>query len=255
MMPPMLRKIFRGFVPRREHPLLDRVERDAEDLERERRYLEEIGAERSEPFVAARYYEGVRWRGVLSHYVSPHARLLDLGAGNGAIEFALHGYRAVSLDAEWNDVARRLGVRRVIGDASRLPFRDGVFDAVMLLETVEHLAAPREVARELARVAADGAHVLVTTPPRWRYAFRGDPHFSIPGLVLAPPSLQRSIAARRGFGARHHYVDRIYSSVPQLARALEPLRVHEVLSRSRLPRRWFWDALILKNERPPEGGR
>ncbi|HEV7919761.1 MAG TPA: class I SAM-dependent methyltransferase [Thermoanaerobaculia bacterium] len=200
------------------------------------------------PFLRQRYAEGIRWRQVLRAYLPPPARLLDLGAGNGAIELAMQagGYSVVSVDAGWNDDARRLAVRRVVADAAALPFRPAVFDALLLLETVEHLPDVRAAARECARVLRAAAPALVTTPPRWRYALRADPHFAIRFLLLLPARLQRAVAARRGFAGPHHHVDRIYGSVPQLARSFAPFAVQEVLSRSRLPKRWFWDAVVLR---------
>jgi SAM-dependent methyltransferase len=172
-----------------------------------------------------------------------------VGAGNGAIELAFSGDPgtfAVSVDALWNTTAARLGVRRVLADASALPFRAGVFDTVLCLETIEHVPDPRGVASEVTRVAASGAVILVTTPPKWRYALRPDPHFAIRFLTLWPPALQRRIAAKRGFTEAHHYVDRIYASTAQLRRVFAGLRHEATLTRDRLPGRWFWDALVFR---------
>jgi SAM-dependent methyltransferase len=241
------RRLFRRLLPRRIDPLLDVPRTVPADAAREQQYLAAIGEERRDPFLASRYSEGIRWRGVLAAYLPPPARLLDIGAGNGAVELAMAtgGYSAVSVDTEWNATARALGARRVIADATALPFRERSFDAVLLLEAVEHLPRPAQVSAQAAGVLRTGGCVLVTTPPRWRFALRGDPHFGIPLLLLLPPSLQRAVAARHGFGQRHHYVARIYSSAPQVVRALAPLRLRAVLSRSRAPLRWFWDALLL----------
>lgn len=156
------------------------------------------------------------------------------------------GYRVISVDAGWNDDARRLGVTRVVADAAALPFRAASFGALLMLETVEHLPDVRAAARECARVLHAAAPALITTPPRWRYALRPDPHFGIRFLLLRSPRMQRRIAAGRGFAEQHHYVDRIYGSVPELAGALAPFRPVEVLSRSRMPKRWFWDAVVMR---------
>jgi len=245
-----LTHLVRRFLPRRKHPLLDApIERTAADVRNELRYVGLL-SDQSDDFLRARYAEGVRWRQVLGSYVAAPARLLDLGAGNGAVELAMQGggYSVVSVDAGWNDDARRLGARRVVADAAALPFRNEAFDGLLLLETVEHLPDVVSAARESFRVLRPGAPALVTTPPRWRYAFRPDPHFGIRFLLLLPPSLQRAVAAVRGFREPHHYVDRIYSSIPELARALAPLRLANVLSRSRAPRRWFWDAVVMRKE-------
>jgi len=202
------------------------------------------------PFVAARYDEGRRWRHVLAAYTT--GRVLDAGAGNGAIELAFSAddrFRVVSVESLWNETAHRLHVRRVIADAAALPFRDGAFDAVLSLETIEHLVRPREAGAETCRVLRDGGIILLTTPPKWRYLLRRDPHFGIRGLAALPPSLQRRIAASRGFREAHHYVDRIYRSVPQIARLFPCARVRDVLTRSRGPTRWFWDAVVLEKLR------
>ncbi len=242
------RQIFRRFFPRRRDPLLDAyVARSPEDDRFEKEYLQLI--DRSDAFVASRYVEGIRWRGVLEGFTPAPARVLDVGAGDGAIELALRGggYSVVSVESLWNEVARKLKVTRVIGDAAALPFRNGVFDALVCLETIEHLRAPRRVAAEMSRVARPNAALLVTTPARWRFALRADPHFGIRGLLLLPPALQRWIASRRGFDHSKHYVDRIYGSVPQIERALSQFVLERVLSRTRTPRRFFWDAIVMRN--------
>jgi SAM-dependent methyltransferase len=124
----------------------------------------------------------------------------------------------VSVEPLWNEVARHLKVTRVIGDAAFLPFRSAAFDALVFLETLEHLEDRKSVSQEMSRVARPDAILLLTTPARWRYAFAGDPHFAIRGLVLLPARWQRRVAARRGFNRPEHFVDRIYGSVPQIHR-------------------------------------
>ena len=237
-----LRRLFRLLFPRRTHPVLDAVVTPTErDFANDVRYRALVGE--ADAFIGARYAEGMRWRHVLSRYVVAPSRVLDVGAGNGAIELALAagGYNVVSVDALWNEQARKLGVRRVVADAARLPFRDGVFGAALSLETIEHLPDAKASSRELARTLRRDAVVLLTTPPRWRYALTRDPHFGIRFLTLMPNRMQRRAAARR-----YEYVDRIYGSIAQIAGAMRPMRLVDVLSRSRLPKRWFWDALVFR---------
>ena len=264
-----LRRLVRRFLPRRSHPLLDApISPTPRDAELRARYAAAV-ADEHDVFVTQRFEEGLRWREVVRTFQPdrpavadaaagsrPASRLeagapkvLDVGAGNGAIELAFSGdpdAYVVSVDALWNATAAALGVRRVVADASALPFRGEAFDTVLCLETIEHVPDPRAVAREVARVAAHGAVVLVTTPAKWRYAFRPDPHFGIRGLTLFPPSLQRSIAARRGFTGPHHFVDRIYASVAQLRRVFAELTHVTTLTRDRAPGRWFWDAVVFR---------
>ena len=251
-----LRRLFRRFLPRRKHPLLDAEPLPAPgDAELRTRYATAVAGE-GDVFVTQRFEEGLRWREVVSHFVKPNARkgvavsrILDVGGGNGAIELAFSGQPAsfvVSVDALWNATAASLGVRRVLADAAALPFRPGTFDLVLCLETIEHVPDPRAVAAEIARVASANAIVLVTTPARWRYFLRPDPHFGIRGLTLLPASLQRRVAARHGFHGPHHFVDRIYGSVGQLRRVFRELSHESTLVRSRAPGRWFWDAIVFR---------
>lgn len=224
------------------------------DAEMRARYAAAVASE-SDIFVTQRFEEGLRWREVARHFVNggprraEPTRVLDVGGGNGAIELAFSGQAlsfVVSVDALWNATAASLGVRRVVADAASLPFRREAFDLVLCLETIEHVPDPRRVAEEIARVAAAEAVVVVTTPARWRYFLRPDPHFGIRGLTLLPPFLQRRIAARYGFDGPHHFVHRIYGSVGQLRRVFRGLTHESTLVRSRAPGRWFWDAIIFR---------
>jgi SAM-dependent methyltransferase len=243
------RRVFRFFFPRREHALLDRPPgRFPADDENARRYREAIG-ETNDPFVLARYEEGRRWREVLSHFTQARPRVLDVGGGNGAIELAMSPVAyAVSVETLWNPIARQLGVRRVIANAEAMPFRDGVFDALVCLDTIEHFHDVPAISSEMARVSRANGILLVTTPPRLRWALLPDPHFAIRGLLMLPSSMQRRVVERRGYRESDHFVDRIYWSVPQLARRLREFRVRDVLSRSRAPRRWFWDAVVFEKK-------
>jgi SAM-dependent methyltransferase len=253
-------RTFRRFFPRREHPLLDAAEThvagDGSFEVAYRRVIAEDFPGGADPFVAQRYREGIRWRFVVEQF--RRGRVLDVGGGNGAIELAFAAderFSSFSVEYLWNSAAARLHryagtpFRRSLADATTLPFNGASFDAVLFLETLEHVRNPREVGAEIGRVLRDDGIVLVTTPPRWRYALQHDPHFGIRGLVLLPPAMQRAIAARRGYDAAEHFVDRIYSSVPQIARCFPDCELVEVLSRSRAPRRWFWDAIVLRRRK------
>lgn len=55
----------------------------------------------------------------------------------------------------------------VVGDVERLPFRDGVFDAVVCDDTIEHLPDDTEGLQQLRRVTVPGGTVVVATPNRW----------------------------------------------------------------------------------------
>lgn len=78
---------------------------------------------------------------------------LNLGAG--ATEFVLP--QSVELE---HAVFRNTDV---VGDAHHLPFADAVFDAVLCLNTFEHLREPHLAARELYRVMRPGSHLFLHT--------------------------------------------------------------------------------------------
>lgn len=88
------------------------------------------------------------------------ARVLDVGSGTGLhLElFAAMGGRGVGLEPAWDMMTRaeeRLrgrGVRLVRGRAEALPFRDGAFDAVTMITSVEFVADARAAFAEAARV-------------------------------------------------------------------------------------------------------
>ena len=95
------------------------------------------------------------------------ARVRDAGAGEGryARHFARQRYCGVDLavgDAAW-DYSRV----DAIADLTALPFRPGVFDAVLNIVTIEHLREPALALAEMARVAAPGASLLVAAPHEW----------------------------------------------------------------------------------------
>ena len=58
------------------------------------------------------------------------------------------------------------GLRGVLADASRLPFRDASFDLYVSFETIEHVADDRAVVREARRVLAPGGMFVCSTPER-----------------------------------------------------------------------------------------
>lgn len=95
-------------------------------------------------------------------------RALDVGAGTGALAFALAPRVAavVAVDADPAMVERaRAGapanVEAVVGDGERLPFDDGSFDLAGTLRTLHHTPWPERLLGELRRVVRGGGSILV----------------------------------------------------------------------------------------------
>jgi SAM-dependent methyltransferase len=91
--------------------------------------------------------------------------VLELGSGNGKLLRPLlaAGVAAVALDLSWHALSRLDAPRRVLADASRLPFRDGAFSAVLDVHCTGHLLAEgrARAAREAWRVLRPGGVLVV----------------------------------------------------------------------------------------------
>jgi len=104
----------------------------------------------------------------LSPYLEQGLSLLDIGCGPGTItvEFAdrLAPARVVGLDASAEVIEKARQFERdnlefVVGDAYSLPFDDNTFDIVHAHQTLQHVARPVDMLREMRRVAKPGGLV------------------------------------------------------------------------------------------------
>lgn len=99
---------------------------------------------------------------------------LDVGAGTGlvAAAFSDAGWQVTGCEPEpsMRDVALRRRPETVMVDGAlpHLPFGDAAFDVVVANFVLNHVADPRESARELVRVAAEQAAATIwTSSPTW----------------------------------------------------------------------------------------
>lgn len=93
--------------------------------------------------------------------------ILDVGCGRGDL-FPLVRERFetyVGADAvRYEDFPTGVEFVAVDLDTGRVPKPDGFADAVVAVETIEHLENPRAFVRELTRLAKPGGWIAVTTP-------------------------------------------------------------------------------------------
>jgi SAM-dependent methyltransferase len=101
-----------------------------------------------------------------------NARVLEAGAGEGygAAALAERGAGAVvALDYDAvaaSHAATTYGVTTVRGNLVALPFRDGCFDVVVSLQTIEHLWDQPAFLSECARALRPGGRLILSTPNR-----------------------------------------------------------------------------------------
>jgi ubiquinone/menaquinone biosynthesis C-methylase UbiE len=88
--------------------------------------------------------------------------VLDVGAGDGIITYKL---RATGIDNEPTAVhiAQTIGVNVILGDAYNLPFPDNHFEAVTMIDVIEHFDQPEKALAEAKRVAPV---IYLATPER-----------------------------------------------------------------------------------------
>lgn len=119
----------------------------------------------------------------------PHDRVLEIGAGDGAVLAALgrRGFARNMTALEISEAAiKRLialnvhGLSVEIFDGAQIPALDSAFDLAILSHVVEHLENPRQLLKEAARVAK---HVFVEVPCEDSRGAGNDWHWNPEGHV------------------------------------------------------------------------
>jgi len=116
-----------------------------------------------------------RWRRALVAAVAPAPtdRVLDVATGTGLVAAALierYGCSVVGVDQSEEMLARARARQRaarsfaarcelLAGEAERLPFADGSFDALTFTYLLRYVDDPAAVLREMARVVKPGGRI------------------------------------------------------------------------------------------------
>jgi demethylmenaquinone methyltransferase / 2-methoxy-6-polyprenyl-1,4-benzoquinol methylase len=142
-----------------------------------------------------------RWRKAVLAAVgaSPGERVLDLAAGTGTSSepFAAAGAVVVPCDFSLGMLAvgkrARPELRFTAGDATRLPFADGSFDAVTISFGLRNVVDPLAGLREMLRVTRPGGRLVVCEFSHPTYApFRT---VYLEYLMKALPAIARGVSS------------------------------------------------------------
>lgn len=120
---------------------------------------------------------------LLRRTLSPGARVLDVGAGSGALAQRLSdaGYDVTAADFDTGDYRAEPPV--VEWDVVSPEHPDGRFDAVLAVEVLEHVENPLQALRNLRELLEPGGVLIASSPhlghPRSRLKFllRGAPSY------------------------------------------------------------------------------
>jgi len=110
------------------------------------------------------------------------ARLLDgaIGLGQLAGRMQQRGYRVFGIDYAFQaalHVRRTTSIPVVVGDMTRMPFKDGAFDGMTTGETLEHLDDDAAAAGEIGRVVREGGTCIATVPALRSLWSRSDDYY------------------------------------------------------------------------------
>jgi SAM-dependent methyltransferase len=129
------------------------------------------------PGSTGKYTHGRYWHlfEMLSPHLEPSMSVLDVGcAAGGFLDFLKHhGFSqlyGVDMIEAYAAKAREKNHVVKMGDAEQLPYDDGVFDALVIEQVLEHLVRPARAFTEAGRVLKPGGILCLGVPDAERYA-------------------------------------------------------------------------------------
>ena len=141
-----------------------------------------------------------RCMSLLSRFVQPNQRVLEIGCGEGTLLELLKGYGAkvtgVEMDPEGAEYVReRLGVQVSVGRFEELTLSER-FDAVASVHVIEHVFDPVEALSRMRRLLKPSGILFLETPNILRPKVGPTRLFNLPhNYYFSPASLARCLDA------------------------------------------------------------
>ncbi len=191
---------------------------------------------------------GCAWGGNLLAFSPSGANCIGFDINN-------HMLGQLNLFSQFNDI----NCHFQLATYESLPLKSWSCDVVLAFDLIEHINCPQVLASEIHRVLKDGGIAVLTTPPRIKAFFHGEPHFQVRYITFLPLSIQKIIAFKI-FKKQYPYpVSVQYSLVSQVLRPfLEMGFTGLPVCRGRLERKtkriqiinnmyrqMFWDFIII----------
>jgi len=133
---------------------------------------------------------------VASRWLPPTHHVLEIGCSTGYLSRLFAGKAKSMFGLDMNQTAlhqagkRNPAMHLACGDAEHLPFADETFDAIVMLEVIEHTSSDSAAVSELRRVLKPGGVLILSTPHAGLFAW------------LDPYNVRKTIQQRLPFVAR-----------------------------------------------------
>ena len=154
----------------------------------------------------------------IQKYLPKEGKILDIGCGSGAFEslkntLNLQNTKIIGLDITPKQVIFAQQNHKeslfVAGSGHELPFKDNSFDAVVLIEFIEHIPknAIQKLLKEAKRVLKDNGKIIITTPNyqspylliEWLHSKFGKVNYSEQHITHFTPKRMRKALKIAGF--------------------------------------------------------
>ncbi len=115
--------------------------------------------------------------------------VLDLGSGEGGTSVVFSNTsKVISFDIKLNRLKKQSyssSIKRINGNAVTLPFKNDLFDLIILQDVIEHVPGIEKLLAEVLRVLKQGGHIYISTPNRYSLInVLSDPHWGKPFISL-----------------------------------------------------------------------